>query len=97
MEIYEQAKQVFQEIKEKAIEMGLLVAHITPSTHGLRLVFPVPQGMDIIQAQAYYVKALKLTNVDACTKDLARLSFCVPEDYFLYIDEDELFKDRRSP
>ena len=93
----EKPEQVFQEIKEKAIEMGLLVAHITPSTKGLRLVFSVPQGMDIVQAQAYYVKALGLKNVDACTKDLARLSFCVPEDYFLYIDEDELFKEAEEP
>ena len=93
----EKPEQVFLDIKAKAVKMGLLVAHITPSTHGLRLVFPVPQGMDIIQAQAYYVKALKLTNVDACTKDLARLSFCVPEDYFLYIDEDELFKEASTP
>ena len=89
----EKPEEFFKEIKEKAVKMGLLVAHITPSTKGLRLVFPVPQGMDIVEAQAYYVKALKLTNVDACTKDLARLSFCVPEDYFLYIDEDELFKE----
>lgn len=89
----EKPEEFFKEIKEKAVKMGLLVAHITPSTKGLRLVFPVPQGMDIVEAQAYYVKALKLTNVDACTKDLARLSFCVPEGYFLYIDEDELFKE----
>jgi len=72
--------------------MGLLVAHVTPSTKGLRLIFPVPAGMKMADAQTYYVKALKLQNVDACTKDLARLSFCVPEDYFLYLNEKRLFE-----
>ena len=67
--------------------MGLLVAHVTPSTKGLRQVFPVPQGMDIVKAQSYYAHALNL-QVDACTKDLARLSFAVPEDYWLFINED---------
>ena len=81
----------YQRIAEQAKAMGLLAAHVTPSTKGLRLVFPVPQGMDIIKAQTHYAKSLHLTGVDACTKDLARLSFCVPEEYFLYVDEERLF------
>ena len=85
------ARAVYNKVAESALAMGLLAAHVTPSTEGLRLVFPVPQGMDIVKAQSHYVKALKLKNVDACTKDLARLSFCVPEDYWLYIDEEKLF------
>ncbi len=81
----------YERIAEQARKMGLLAAHVTPSTKGLRLVFPVPQGMDIVTAQAHYANALQLKGVDACTKDLARLSFCVPEDYFLYVDEEHLF------
>lgn len=70
----------------------LLAAHITPSTKGLRLVFTMPEGVtDIVAAQAMIVKDLGLKNVDACTKDLARLSFCVPKDYWLYVDEEGLF------
>lgn len=83
--------KVWQEIEGKAREKRLLLAHITPSRKGLRLVFPIPSGMDIIHAQMHYVDELKLKNVDACTKDLARLSFCVPVDYFLFVDEEALF------
>ncbi len=85
-------RAVYNKVAEAAVAMGLLAAHVTPSTKGLRLVFPVPQGMDIVQAQSYYAKALQLKNIDACTKDLARLSFCVPEEYFLFLDEEALFK-----
>jgi hypothetical protein len=75
----EKPREVFENVAESAKAMSLLAAHVTPSTMGLRLVFPIPEGMDIVEAQGYYVKALGLKNVDACTKYLARLSFCVPE------------------
>ena len=88
----EKPREVFENVAESAKAMGLLAAHVTPSTMGLRLVFPVPEGMDIVEAQGYYVKALGLKNVDACTKDLARLSFCVPENYWLYVNEEALFE-----
>ncbi len=88
----EDPRKKYEELAESALAMGLLVAHVTPSTKGLRLIFPVPAGMKMADAQTYYVKALKLQNVDACTKDLARLSFCVPEDYFLYLNEKRLFE-----
>lgn len=88
----EKPREMFEKVAESAKAMGLLAAHVTPSTMGLRLVFPIPEGMDIVEAQGYYVKALGLKNVDACTKDLARLSFCVPEAYFLYINEEGLFE-----
>ena len=88
-----QPRELFSQISEAARGLGLLVAHVTPSTRGLRLVFPVPAGMDAEKAQTHYAKTLKLKNVDACTKDLARLSFCVPEEYFLFVDEERLFND----
>lgn len=84
-------RPLFESISGKALQLGLLAAHITPSSHGLRLVFPIPQGKSLEQAQAYYAHALNL-QVDACTKDLARLSFCVPEAYFLYLNEEALFE-----
>ena len=91
------ARAEYNKVAESALANGLLAAHVTPSTEGLRLVFPVPQGMDIVKAQSHYVKTLKLKNVDACTKDLARLSFCVPEDYWLYIDEEKMFEGTPIP
>ncbi len=91
-------RDTFAAIADKAKMLGLLVAHVTPSTHGLRLVFPIPHGYDIVKAQSYFAHQLNL-QVDACTKDLARLSFAVPEEYFLFIDEDGLWEDlsQRSP
>ena len=91
-----QPRELFSQISEAARGLGLLVAHVTPSTRGLRLVFPVPAGMDAEKAQTHYAKTLKLKNVDACTKDLARLSFCVPEEYFLFVDEERLFNDNEN-
>jgi len=88
----DEPRKKYEELAESALAMGLLAAHVTPSTKGLRLVFPVPDGMDLVQAQTHYAKALQLKNVDACTKDLARLSFCVPEGYFLYVNEEALFE-----
>src|SRR5574344_606385 len=84
-----QPRELFAQKEKRAKEMGLVVAHVTPSTKGLRLVFPIPKGMDIVQAQCYYAKELEL-QVDACTKDLARLSFAVPKEYCLDINEESL-------
>lgn len=86
-----QPRELFATIAEQARQMGLVAAHVTPSTKGLRLVFPVPNGASTEEAQGYYAHALGL-EVDACTKDLARLSFVVPEGYWLYVDEEGLFE-----
>ena len=82
------ARAEWQRIKEAAFAHYLLLAHITPSGEGLRLVFPIPNGMDIEEAQAYYTRRLKLKNVDTCTKDLARLSFIPEHSYWLYFAKD---------
>ena len=86
-------RRLWDDIKDQCLAYGALIAHVTPSTHGLRIVLPVPEGLDIEAAQTAYVKSLRLKDVDACTKDLARLSFCVPEEYFLHIDYKRLFED----
>ena len=88
-------REVFARIEGKSKDLHLMAAHITPSTKGLRLVCPTLEGMDIPASQAYYVKKLDLENVDTCTKDLARMSFIVPRDYWLYISE-ELFAEPKK-
>ncbi len=74
----------------------IVLAHITPSTEGLRLVFVIPDGMDLAKAQKWMSEQLEDEDYDVCVKDLARPSFIVPEDYILYINEAELFRDRAS-
>ena len=81
------------EIEARKEELGVLLAHITPSTEGLRLAFIVPQGMDLAQAQAWMARQLGDDKYDACVKDYARCSFLVPREYILFMDEERLFGD----
>ena len=79
------------EMESRREELGIVFAHITPSTEGLRLVFAVPSGMDLAKAQAWMAEQLGDTQYDACVKDYARCSFLVPRAYVLYMDESGLF------
>ena len=81
-------------IAERVGELGIVLAHVTPSTEGLRLLFIMPEGMNLARAQKWMSEQLGDAEYDGSVKDLARASFLVPRDYLLYIDEEELFKDR---
>ena len=72
----------------------IVLVHVTPSTQSLRLVFVIPEGMDIAMAQRWMSQQLEDSEYDTVVKDLARPSFLVPEEYLLYINEEELFKER---
>ena len=75
----------------KAKELGIVFAHITPSTEGCRLFFVIPQGMTLADAQAWMARQLGDEKYDACVKDYARSSFVVPREYVLFMDEERLF------
>ena len=75
----------------KAKELGIVFAHITPSTEGCRLFFVIPQGMTLADAQAWMARQLGDEKYDACVKDYARSSFVVPREYVLCMDEERLF------
>ena len=79
------------EIEARKEELGILLAHVSPSLEGLRLVFIMPQGMDLAQAQAWMAKRLGDDKYDACVKDFARCSFLVPREYVLWMDAEKLF------
>ena len=79
------------EIAPRKEELGIVLAHITPSTEGLRLFFVMPQGMNLGEAQAWMAKQLGDTTYDVCVKDYARSSFLVPREYVLFVDEERLF------
>ena len=81
----------WQEIEPRKEELGIVLAHITPSSEGLRLVFIIPQGMNLEQAQAWMARQLGDDKYDACVKDFARCSFAVPREYVLFVDEERLF------
>ena len=76
---------------ERARQLDIVLAHVTPSMEGLRLVFRIPEGMSLAEAQRWMSTRLDDPNYDQSVKDLARSSFAVPEDYVLYVDEEGLF------
>ena len=84
----------WQEIAPLAKELGIVLAHVSPSGEGLRLVFILPNGMDLANGQKWLANKLGDKEFDEACKDLARCSFVVPADYILYIDKDQLFADQ---
>ena len=81
-------------VRERCAELGIVMAHVTPSTEGLRLIFEMPQGMTLAQAQKWMSEQLGDSDYDGSVKDYASCSFIVPRAYLLYIDEEELCKQR---
>ena len=86
----------WKEIEPRKEELGIVLAHITPSSEGLRLVFVIPAGMNLAEAQAWMAKQLGDDKYDACVKDYARCSFAVPREYVLFLDEEALFDEEFS-
>ena len=78
-------------IRGREAQLGIVLAHITPSTEGLRLLFVIPAGMDLAAAQRWMSTQMGDGNYDVSVKDYARSSFVVPEGYVLYLDEERLF------
>ena len=67
----------------------VVVMHLTP-TLGLRIVFERPEGMSIPEAQAWFAGKVGGLKYDHSCKDLARASYLVPKDHFLYINKEAL-------
>ena len=78
----------------REVELGISLAHVSPSGEGIRLVFEMPKGMSLAEAQQWMASQLEDDTYDGSVKDLARCSFVVPRDYVLYYDEEELFAER---
>ena len=87
-------RERWQEIAPRKEALGIVFAHITPSTEGLRLFFVIPGGMNLADAQAWMAQRLGDTQYDACVKDYARSSFLVPREYVLWMDAEKLFAPR---
>ncbi len=90
-------REKWAEIESRKEELGILLAHITPSTEGLRLAFVMPKGMSLAEAQAWMASQLGDDKYDACVKDYARSSFVVPREYVLFMDEERLFSENLAP
>ena len=79
-------------VRGREAELGIVLAHVTPSTEGLRLLFVIPRaGMAPDEAQRWMSARLGDATYDGAVKDLARCSFLVPREYVLYLDEERFF------
>ena len=91
----ENPRAKWNSMKGRSKELGIILAHISPSLEGLRLVFVMPKGMSLAEAQAWMASQLGDDKYDACVKDYARCSFVVPRGYVLFLDEEGLFSNDR--
>ena len=81
-----------EKVRGREAELGIVLAHVTPSTEGLRLLFVIPRaGMAPDEAQRWMSARLGDAAYDGAVKDLARCSFLVPREYVLYLDEERFF------
>ena len=85
----------WRDIEPRKDELGIVMAHITPSTEGLRLIFIIPEGKGLAEAQRWMAEQLGDTKYDECVKDYARSSFVVPREYVLFLS-DALFEEREK-
>lgn len=104
--VWEQMMTVMSEVHpslssyECLVALGIMMVHVTPSGQGLRVVAKMKEGhpdfTTISQWQAWLYSKLTrvgdLLPLDKCVKDFSRLSFVVPHEDFLYMD-DSLFTD----
>ena len=68
-------------------ELGIMLAHKTPSTHGLRLVCKCrPEFTTIDECQQWLAKEIGVEHDSIC-KDWARASYVVPASYVYYLDQ----------
>lgn len=98
----ENPAQLWGEITERTPDWAnfILVAHITPSAHGLRIVARMDkfEGCTTIhQFQQQLAHKLQISDFDACTKDFARASFLVPQTYFLHYNQQIFTLDCAAP
>ena len=86
----------WREIEPRKDELGIVMAHITPSAEGLRLIFVIPDGKTLAEAQRWMAEQLGDQKYDECVKDYARCSFIVPREYVLYMS-DRIWEDHKTP
>ena len=78
------------DFKQRATELGILLIYITPSGHGLKIVFKArTEWGNLIDNQHAMAKVLGVV-VDESCKDASRMSFICKKSDILYIDK-ELF------
>ncbi len=81
--------EVWRGIAPRREELGIVVAYMTPSRHGLKLVAVCrDEFSSLAENQAWLAEQTGTTEwLDEGCRDMARLSYLVPRDYFYYVDD----------
>ena len=86
-------KELWLTIVGRREELGILLAHMTPSRHGLRLIFRCRKGFSTLdECQRWMSHEIGVTHDPAC-KDWARASYVVPQNYIYFLDAKGLFSE----
>lgn len=75
---------------------NIALVEMSISGDGMHILFVKPLGMTVQQAQQWMSEQLGV-KFDEGTFDLARASFCVPQDHVFYQDDDLLFNELIVP
>ena len=69
----------------------ILLVYITPSGHGLKVIFIADINYNLIDNQKVFAEKLGLTNIDEVCRDASRGAFLTTREDILFINENELF------
>ncbi|MGI6222014.1 MAG: BT4734/BF3469 family protein [Prevotella sp.] len=88
---------LYDKISSKLVGAQVCLVHITPSWHGLRIIFPATSP-DIVSSinQMAHTLGIEDLDVDKACKDLSRASFLVMPSMVLYRNDELLFSDTDS-
>ena len=81
-------------VKDRIDELGIVMAHVTPSGEGFRAIYVLPKGMNFVQAQEWFGEQIGEMDFDKSCKDPSKASILVCRDYIYYIDMDGLLCER---
>jgi len=69
----------------------VLLVYITPSGHGLKVIFIADIKFNLIDNQKVFAEKLGLTNIDEVCRDASRGAFLTTREDILLINEEKLF------
>jgi len=69
----------------------ILLVYISPSGHGLKVIFIADINYNLIDNQKVFAEKLGLTNIDEVCRDASRGAFLTTREDILFINENELF------
>ena len=55
---YDPRAYYFNKVAGREVELGISLAHVSPSNEGVRLVFEIPEGMSLAEAQQWMADQL---------------------------------------